>query len=114
MSSTYPNATALRPTHVAVREGLWWTLVVGASILTGWVTLASPQLGCTVAVVTLGAGLYVANRAAGLAVVWLLWLHVGGLTAFGLFQDLGTADRAASRLAPRWASAIVTAPEAFV
>jgi 4-diphosphocytidyl-2-C-methyl-D-erythritol kinase len=37
-----------------------------------------------------------------------------GPTAFGLFEDLGAADRAVSALAPRWANAIVTAPEAFL
>ena len=37
-----------------------------------------------------------------------------GPTAFGLFADLAAADRAASELAPRWAGAIVSAPEAFL
>ncbi|HEX6117314.1 MAG TPA: hypothetical protein VFY99_09450, partial [Solirubrobacterales bacterium] len=37
-----------------------------------------------------------------------------GPTAYGLFADLAAADRAASELAPRWAGAIVTAPEAFL
>ena len=37
-----------------------------------------------------------------------------GPTAFGLFDDLAAADSAASGLAPRWANAIVTAPEAFL
>ena len=37
-----------------------------------------------------------------------------GPTAFGLFDDLGAADSAASGLAPRWANAIVAAPEAFL
>jgi len=37
-----------------------------------------------------------------------------GPTAFGLFEDLGAADRAVMALAPRWAGAIVTAPEAFL
>jgi 4-diphosphocytidyl-2-C-methyl-D-erythritol kinase len=37
-----------------------------------------------------------------------------GPTTFGLFPDLGAADEAAMGLAPRWAGAIVTAPEAFL
>ncbi len=34
-----------------------------------------------------------------------------GLTAFGLFEDIVAADRAAAELPPRYASAIVAAPE---
>jgi 4-diphosphocytidyl-2-C-methyl-D-erythritol kinase len=37
-----------------------------------------------------------------------------GPTAFGLFADLAAADEASFELAPRWAGAIVSAPEAFV
>ena len=37
-----------------------------------------------------------------------------GPTAFGLFGDLAAADRAARMLPPRWAGAIVTAPQAFI
>jgi 4-diphosphocytidyl-2-C-methyl-D-erythritol kinase len=37
-----------------------------------------------------------------------------GPTAFGLFADLAAADRAATMLAPRWAGAIVTAPQTFI
>jgi 4-diphosphocytidyl-2-C-methyl-D-erythritol kinase len=37
-----------------------------------------------------------------------------GPTAFGLFGDLAAADRAATMLPPRWADAIVTAPQAFI
>lgn len=37
-----------------------------------------------------------------------------GPTAFGLFTDIAAADRAASALPPRWAGAIVTAPEVFL
>lgn len=37
-----------------------------------------------------------------------------GPTAYGLFADLATADRAARMLSPRWAGAIVTAPQAFI
>jgi 4-diphosphocytidyl-2C-methyl-D-erythritol kinase len=33
-----------------------------------------------------------------------------GPTAFGLFEDIVAADRAASELPPRFANAIVTAP----
>jgi 4-diphosphocytidyl-2-C-methyl-D-erythritol kinase len=36
-----------------------------------------------------------------------------GPTAFGLFADLPSADRAASALPPRFASAIVAAPQAY-
>jgi 4-diphosphocytidyl-2-C-methyl-D-erythritol kinase len=36
-----------------------------------------------------------------------------GPTAFGLFADLAAADRAASGLSPRYAGAIVAAPEAY-
>ncbi len=34
-----------------------------------------------------------------------------GPTAFGLFEDIAAADRAAGALPPRYANAIVTAPE---
>jgi 4-diphosphocytidyl-2-C-methyl-D-erythritol kinase len=37
-----------------------------------------------------------------------------GPTAFGLFPDLGAADRAARMLPPRWAGSIVTAPQTFI
>ena len=37
-----------------------------------------------------------------------------GPTAFGLFPDLAAADRAAAALPPRFAAAIVTAPQAFL
>jgi 4-diphosphocytidyl-2-C-methyl-D-erythritol kinase len=37
-----------------------------------------------------------------------------GPTAFGLFEDLAAADRAARMLPPRWAGAIVTAPQVFI
>jgi 4-diphosphocytidyl-2-C-methyl-D-erythritol kinase len=37
-----------------------------------------------------------------------------GPTAFGLFGDLAAADEAANSLAPRWANAIVAAPEVFL
>jgi 4-diphosphocytidyl-2-C-methyl-D-erythritol kinase len=37
-----------------------------------------------------------------------------GPTAFGLFPELAAADRAASMLPPRWAGAIVAAPQAFI
>jgi 4-diphosphocytidyl-2-C-methyl-D-erythritol kinase len=37
-----------------------------------------------------------------------------GPTAFGLFSDLAAADEAARMLPPRWAGAIVTAPQAFI
>jgi 4-diphosphocytidyl-2-C-methyl-D-erythritol kinase len=37
-----------------------------------------------------------------------------GPTAFGLFDDLKAADEAANSLAPRWANAIVAAPEVFL
>ena len=37
-----------------------------------------------------------------------------GPTAFGLFEDIAAADRAAVSLPPRYADAIVTAPQAFL
>ena len=37
-----------------------------------------------------------------------------GPTAFGLFGDIATADRAASSMPPRFAHAIVTAPQRFL
>ena len=37
-----------------------------------------------------------------------------GPTAFGVFEDLAAADRAARMLPPRWAGAIVTAPQTFI
>jgi 4-diphosphocytidyl-2-C-methyl-D-erythritol kinase len=37
-----------------------------------------------------------------------------GPTAYGLFEDLAAADRAATMLPPRWAGAIVTAPQTFI
>jgi len=37
-----------------------------------------------------------------------------GPTAFGLFEDIAAADRAASALPPRYAGAIVAAPESYV
>jgi 4-diphosphocytidyl-2-C-methyl-D-erythritol kinase len=37
-----------------------------------------------------------------------------GPTAFGLFPDLAAADEAALALPPRWANAIVSAPQAFI
>jgi 4-diphosphocytidyl-2-C-methyl-D-erythritol kinase len=37
-----------------------------------------------------------------------------GPTAFGIFPDLAAADRAAAGLPPRWAGAIVSAPEVFL
>jgi 4-diphosphocytidyl-2-C-methyl-D-erythritol kinase len=37
-----------------------------------------------------------------------------GPTVFGLFEGLGAADEAANSLSPRWANAIVAAPEVFL
>ena len=37
-----------------------------------------------------------------------------GPTAFGLFEDIAAADRAAAALPPRFADAIVTAPQRFL
>jgi 4-diphosphocytidyl-2-C-methyl-D-erythritol kinase len=37
-----------------------------------------------------------------------------GPTTFGIFPDLAAADRAAASLPPRWAGAIVSAPEVFL
>ncbi len=93
MTSTSPNATALRATNLAVREAAWWALVCVAVVGTGWLTLQSPQLGATVALVTLGAGLYAANRTAGLSAMWLVWLLVPLIRRMlGMVEPLSASD----------------------
>ncbi|MGI8462608.1 MAG: 4-(cytidine 5'-diphospho)-2-C-methyl-D-erythritol kinase [Solirubrobacterales bacterium] len=44
----------------------------------------------------------------------LAQLTGSGPTAYGLFSDIAAADRAAASLPPRWARAIVSAPESFL
>ena len=52
----------------------WWCLALVAAAATARLTMASIQLGCTLAMVILTIGLYVRNRTAGLVVVWVVWL----------------------------------------
>jgi O-Antigen ligase len=74
MPASSSHAPTLRPLPPIAGEAAWWVLVLVASVATAWLTLRSPQLGCTVAVVVLCVGLYLTNRSAGLAAMWLLWL----------------------------------------
>jgi hypothetical protein len=53
---------------------LWWCGVLIASVGTAWLSLRSLQLGATVVLLVLGVGLHRVNRAAGLTVVWVVWL----------------------------------------
>ena len=62
------------PTEIA-----WWLLVVVLSVGTAAVTMRSVQLGCTVVLVVLAAGLAVPSPRAALVVVWLAWLLTPGL-----------------------------------
>ena len=97
---------------LAARELGWWTLVLAASVATAWLTLRSPQLGCTAAVLTLGVGLYVVHRPSGLVVVWLLWLLAPWLRrVFGLAEPLTASDPLA--LAPFLLTSIVIALEVY-
>jgi hypothetical protein len=93
MLASAPHAPAARPVSPLVTEAAWWAAVAIATVATTWLTLRSPQLGCTAAVVILGTGLYVASRPAGLAVMWLLWLVAPLLRRlFGLTAPLTNSD----------------------
>jgi putative inorganic carbon (HCO3(-)) transporter len=52
----------------------WSALALTVCLVTAWATLASPQLGCAVALVTLVAGAAVRSLAAGAGAAWLVWL----------------------------------------
>lgn len=52
----------------------WWALALAVCLLTARATLASPQLGCAVGLVTLVIGAAVRSLAAGAAAAWALWL----------------------------------------
>lgn len=51
----------------------WGVLAVAAAVALARVTMASPQLGCSVALFVLCAGTYVRSRRVGLAVMWGTW-----------------------------------------
>lgn len=115
MKPPEPTSAALA---VPARPGLglptgglpWWLLVVVASLVTARLTMLSVQLGCTVALVVLVAGLYVANRTAGLAAVWLVWILTPFVRrVFFLSDPIETADPLA--LAPFLVTAVVVAFE---
>jgi putative inorganic carbon (HCO3(-)) transporter len=93
MLASAPNAPAARPLSPLVTEAAWWALVALASIGTAWLTLRSPQLGCTAALLVLSVGLYVTWRPGGLAIMWLLWLVAPLLRRlFGLSAPLTDSD----------------------
>ncbi|HEX7300577.1 MAG TPA: O-antigen ligase family protein [Solirubrobacteraceae bacterium] len=83
----------MRPIPPLLTEAAWWALVLAVSAATAWLTLRSPQLGCTAALVILSVGLYVASRPHGLAVMWLVWIVAPLLRRlFGLEVPLTNSD----------------------
>jgi O-antigen ligase len=69
-ASSLPRTVPGARTAVA----LWWILAVGASVVLARVTMASPQLGCALALLVLAVGCHLRSRRAGLAVMWGIWL----------------------------------------
>ncbi|HEY7623099.1 MAG TPA: O-antigen ligase family protein [Solirubrobacteraceae bacterium] len=93
MATTLPNQRAMRTLPTAVKEAGWWMLVVLASLGTAALTMRSLQWGCTAALVVLAVGTYLANRSAGLAVMWTVWLLVPGLRrVLALEAPTGASD----------------------
>lgn len=95
----HPSAVSVapppRPAWPArlVREAAWLALAAAASVATAFLTLRSPQLGATTALVVLALGLHIASRPAGLTVMWLVWLLGPWLRrVLGLAEDSGGAD----------------------
>jgi putative inorganic carbon (HCO3(-)) transporter len=88
----------------------WGLVVVAASVATAWLTMRQLQLGCAVALLTLTVGLYLWDRRAGLACVWLLWLLSPWIRRlFGLAGPYVSADPLA--VAPFLATGAVAALE---
>jgi hypothetical protein len=71
----------------------WAVLALGVCLVLAAATLASPQLGCAVALLTLVIGLATRSLAAGICVVWLVWLLAPLLRrVFALEGNLLNAD----------------------
>jgi O-antigen ligase len=110
MATTLPNSPGLRPLPLAVKELGWWALVAGASVTTAALTMRSPQLGATAALLVLAVGLHQARRPAGLTVVWLTWLLCPWLRrVLALEAPSGAADPLA--LAPFLVTGCIVAIE---
>lgn len=88
----------------------WWLLVIVCSVGTARLAMMSIQLGCAAALVIMTAGLYAANRTAGLVAVWTIWLLAPALRRiFFLSNPIINSDPLA--LAPFLATALVVAFE---
>lgn len=70
MSTSLPRTVSRAGTGTV----LWWVLALGASVVLARVTMASAQLGCTLALLVLAVGCHLTSRRAGLAVMWGVWL----------------------------------------
>jgi hypothetical protein len=89
---------------------VWWCLAALAAVATARLTMESTQLGATFTLVVLTVGLYVHNRAAGLTLMWLVWLLAPFLRRVLLLsEDLQTAEPLA--LAPFLVTAAIVALE---
>lgn len=114
---TPPDATtaalpvAERPGLRLPSEGVgWWLLVVVCAGGTAQLTMVSVQLGCSLALTILVVGLYFANRSAGLAAMWLVWLVAPFLRrVFFLSDPVEASDPLA--LAPFVATAAIVVLE---
>jgi hypothetical protein len=108
MAAPLPE-TAPRPLP-AFRGLAWWLVAMAMAVLVARLTMMSIQLGCTVTLVVLTVGLYVRNRTAALALVWIVWLVAPFLRRiFLLSEPIQKAEPLA--LAPFVVTAAVVALE---
>jgi putative inorganic carbon (HCO3(-)) transporter len=76
-----------------VATALWTVLALACCVLTARLTLVSPQLGCTAAVVILVTGAAIRSLPAGIAGMWGVWLLAPLVRRlFALDQGLLAAD----------------------
>lgn len=81
-------AVAGRPRGLPEVGGVfWWLLAAAAAVLGARLTMASIQMGCSLAIVVLVVGLYVRHRTVGLAAMWVVWLVAPFLRRVFLLEE---------------------------
>jgi putative inorganic carbon (HCO3(-)) transporter len=112
MASTRHNAHGPNVMPPALSDAAWWALVLASSVGTAAITLRSLQLGCTIALVGLVVGTFVASRTAGVTLMWIAWLLSPWLRRLlSLAEPAGPSDPLA--LAPFLITACIVAIELY-